>query len=896
MPWPDLTAAPPGLLALLRRIDRPQTGPRRRRELCRRALARVRRGERPRLWAALQVELGSDWIEDPEADPETAVERALEAFRRALSEPGAGARLRAAALANLGFCFTVRARGNPDRNLEAAISHDREAMTLLDPDDPELWGATAHRLATNLLGRSGGDREDDLGEAGELFEQALGIRSREREPLEWVSSRKGLAVVDAQRVRGDRTANRERAIDGFREVLEIVSRDRHPGLWAEAWSNLGNVYAQRLAGDPEDNRGDAVAAYRRALEVFSRQEDPERWARATLGLANVLHERAEAGDGDPVEDIEAAAASLRAVLEVLDRHRDPAAWATAQDDLGIALGARRHGDPEENRRAAAEAHRAALGVWKRGSWQWARSRLALGGLYAEPPPGSGPPDRRRAARNLRAAAAASPLEAHPQRHRLAQQNLGHLWFAARRWRAAERAYAAALEASEILYRRGASRDSSHAELREDLEIPVRRAYALARRGRLEEAVETLERGRARSIAEALARHHAGPPPAAPPAEPHVYLLPTPHGSLALIVRPPDPVRALWLNSFTDETARALDEDEGGFLDSVTRGDAGGTRRALDIAWPCWRRLMRPVAGRLRRLGGAPAALIPCGRFALWPLAAVASEWIELTVVPSARVLSAALGEREVRRGRPPALLAVARPGSGGRRLPAVGSEVERAAAAFPRARVLRGSEATREAVAAALPQATHLHFACHGAFDVRRPLDSTLDLAGGPLTLRELLDGGLELGGVQLVVLSACDSGRIESRSLLDEAIGFPGALLQAGIPNVVGGLWRVDDLAATCLVEGFYDALLRRGLASLDALAAARDRLRGATAAELDLAGRCRRLLDEPLPLPLRRALYGRLRRAEARPDERPFRHPFYWAAFAVSGAPSVSRASGSA
>jgi CHAT domain-containing protein/tetratricopeptide (TPR) repeat protein len=948
--WPDLDDASPEFRALLQRIDHPRTGLRRRRELCQQALRRVSRDAWPRLWAALQIELGGDWMEDPEADPVDKIERAIQAYRNALTVPEIAPSVRGAALANLGFCFTFRLRGNPAQNLETAIVYDREASKALDPaDDGELWGSVRHRLGSNFLDRAAGDRDQNLETARELLQKALHVRTFESAPFDWAATRNGLAAVYAQRVRGDRMENQERALDGFQGVLRVLTRDLFPGRWAETWTNIGNVYAERISGDPAENREKAIHAYRQALEVFTWEGDPERWARTTLNLGNALHGRTS---GHPAENIEAAIDCYDTVLQVLTRKETPYAWATAQNNLGTALSDREHGDPVENRERALAAHRAALTVWRRGSWEWARTQNNLGALYTEPP-GGAPPDRRRAARCFRAAASASPIEIYPDRYRMAQRSLGHLWFMARRWEAAQAAYAEALRASEILFRSGATPNARNAELRENLEIPVRSAYALARQGRLREAVEVLEQGRARALAESLAlreteltrlpvgqraafersREEVGrleaetraldpgdrqgflhlsrrlaaarktlerllPAPEAVDVPslasrlgvPLLYLLLTQHGSLALIVPPSAPVQVVRLDAFTDRLAEEIDEREGGFLTSVAIGDSEGTKRALDASWPLWGEgLMFPVARQLRRLGFDQAVLIPCGRLGLWPLPATVAEEIRLALAPSARVLATALDHAEARRGLPPSLLAVAEPGEGRRFLPSAEVEAERAAGSFSRSRLLRGSDATREAILRELPGKTHLHFACHGTFDNDKPLASGLELAGEPLTLRDLLDEGLDLASARLAVLSACGSGRIEHRSLLDEVIGFPAGFLQAGVPAVVSGLWVVDDLAATFLLADFYDAHLRRGLSPLDALTTAQDRLRTATNHELGLAEHCEEILRRSPPRDLQRALYLQMRRARSRPEEVPFGHPYYWAGFVVAGASNL-------
>lgn len=100
-----------------------------------------------------------------------------------------------------------------------------------------------------------------------------------------------------------------------------------------------------------------------------------------------------------------------------------------------------------------------------------------------------------------------------------------------------------------------------------------------------------------------------------------------------------------------------------------------------------------------------------------------------------------------------------------------------------------------------------IHVATHGLFNWRAPWRSCLvfsggDAAGVPLSAlaRLRLDA-------DLVVLSACETGR--GRVMRGEGLwGFPSAALAAGARNVVGSLWRVEDRSTARLMEEFYRAM----------------------------------------------------------------------------------------
>jgi CHAT domain-containing protein len=67
---------------------------------------------------------------------------------------------------------------------------------------------------------------------------------------------------------------------------------------------------------------------------------------------------------------------------------------------------------------------------------------------------------------------------------------------------------------------------------------------------------------------------------------------------------------------------------------------------------------------------------------------------------------------------------------------------------------------------------------------------------------------GLNLWGTQLVVLSACDTGRGDVK-LGQGVYGLRRALVVAGAETVVMGLWKVNDDTTRQLMEAYYRKLL---------------------------------------------------------------------------------------
>lgn len=68
---------------------------------------------------------------------------------------------------------------------------------------------------------------------------------------------------------------------------------------------------------------------------------------------------------------------------------------------------------------------------------------------------------------------------------------------------------------------------------------------------------------------------------------------------------------------------------------------------------------------------------------------------------------------------------------------------------------------------------------------------------------------GMNLWGTQLVVLSACETGRGDVRNLGQGVYGLRRAVMVAGAETLVTSLWKVDDLATRDLMARYYKSLL---------------------------------------------------------------------------------------
>ena len=220
---------------------------------------------------------------------------------------------------------------------------------------------------------------------------------------------------------------------------------------------------------------------------------------------------------------------------------------------------------------------------------------------------------------------------------------------------------------------------------------------------------------------------------------------------------------------------------------------------------------------------------------------------------------------------------------------------------FPDAKVrtLRGDRATEDAFRREAPQCRWLHLATHGFFappDLKSALAATkadkdndrgvtfgrqgisdfnpgllsgLALSGanvpanadeddGILTAVEVT--GLNLHGVDLVVLSACETG-LGKVAGGEGVLGLQRAFQLSGAKTAVTSLWKIPDRSTSQLMQRFYENLWKRKLSKVDALREAQiwmlkeGRQRG-----LDIEDGSRKPTSRRLP-------------------------PKYWAAFVLSG-----------
>lgn len=270
------------------------------------------------------------------------------------------------------------------------------------------------------------------------------------------------------------------------------------------------------------------------------------------------------------------------------------------------------------------------------------------------------------------------------------------------------------------------------------------------------------------------------------------------------------------------------------------------------------RLIRPIEPLIE---GKGLLVVPHGVLHYLPFAALHDgrgyllDRHPLRYLPSASVLKFVKPSRD--KGIAPALV-LGNPDLGDPQydLPNAELEAKLIAGMGPRSELLLRKAATKDAFTRLAPGFRTIHVASHGEFNGSDALQSRLLLsppvnaaAGAPAAAGGDLSGSLSVSEIyglrldaDLVTLSACETGLGKVLSG-DDVLGLTRGFLYAGTRNVVASHWQVDDLATSVMMKHFYQQLLD-GVPKREALRNAQ------------LATR------------------------------REFPHPFFWAAFFLTGA----------
>ena len=232
-------------------------------------------------------------------------------------------------------------------------------------------------------------------------------------------------------------------------------------------------------------------------------------------------------------------------------------------------------------------------------------------------------------------------------------------------------------------------------------------------------------------------------------------------------------------------------------------------------------LLAPVVGEIKT---NKLVIVPHGILHRIPFACLTDgtkalvERFDVSVAPSVNAIEFIVKKRKANSGR---LTAFANPANDKMPLPYTEAEVLEIKPLFKQTEIFNRAEATEGAAKQRTSASDVIHFACHGEFNDRQPLQSGLLLAAdadndGILQMHEIY--GMNLRQANLVTLSACETALCKIQGGEDWA-GMSRGFIYAGTPSILATLWSVDDKSTAILMKNFYTNWVTKGMSKPAAL-----------------------------------------------------------------------------
>jgi CHAT domain-containing protein/Tfp pilus assembly protein PilF len=176
----------------------------------------------------------------------------------------------------------------------------------------------------------------------------------------------------------------------------------------------------------------------------------------------------------------------------------------------------------------------------------------------------------------------------------------------------------------------------------------------------------------------------------------------------------------------------------------------------------------------------------------------------ISVLPAASIVEFLIKKRKPEKEK---LLTLANPKTDYVPLDFAEQEGQTISALFPQKEFYLRENATETTAKEKASDFNVIHFATHGEFNDKQPLQSGLLFAkdeknDGFLQVHEIF--GMDLKNANLVTLSACETALSKIQGG-DDLVGLSRGFIYAGTPSLLATLWNVDDESTSILMQNFY-------------------------------------------------------------------------------------------
>ena len=467
------------------------------------------RETRAYIWVKLADGLGR--LDD--GDRAANLEEACDALQQALAvyTPQRWPGKRAAAQVALAELYREQGLG------ERAAACCDEVLGLRDPDAlSDEWVEAMMKLGMTCMSLPE-DLAGDIERALTAFRRVVAALSSSERYGDLAAAEHAVGVAYTERIVGDRAANIERAIDSLDAALRHGDKERDPVNRAATLHALGVAYDYRLRGDRADNLARAFEHFEQACDVTRSHGSPADLARSLTSLGLLCSKRYEDGD------IETGIECLEEALTLRSSTTSPDAWAHSKCVLAALYERRAErartpprlgAEPLPPSAIADDLERArshledacAVGDGRITPRRLAVCHAALGHVYQQRVVGERSDNLRTAAEHYRQSL--GTLAVNPMSYLGAAARLGEVCAELGRWDEAAYGFASAADAADRSYTAALTTVGREDALEAGRAVSTWMGYALAKIGRAHEAAVALERGRARTLGDALDRDRA----------------------------------------------------------------------------------------------------------------------------------------------------------------------------------------------------------------------------------------------------------------------------------------------------------------------------------------------------------------------------------------------------
>jgi len=745
---------------------------------------------------------------------------------------------------NLGEVYRMLPSGDREENLKNAIDCYQNALRIrTEKDFPQYYATAQNNLGLAYAYLSSGDRGDNLKIAVECFQNALRIRTEKDFPQEYATIQNHLGNAYANLPSGDRGDNLKIAIACYQNALRIYTEKDFPQEYADTQNNLGSAYADLPTGDKEENLKIAIVCFQNALRIYTEKDFPQEYATIQNHLGSAY---ADLPTGDRGENLKNAIVCFQNALRIYTEKDFPQEYAATQRRLGLVYAHLPTGDRGANLKNAIACYRNALRIRTEKDFQqnYAATQNNLGLAYTDLPTG----DR---GENLKNAIACyrNALEFYTEKDfpDNCLDTLYNLTLAYEAFDDKQNAYKTCAKAIDVLENR----------IRPSLRS-VESLIALSKKwaklynlmvslcisfGKIAEAIQYKDLGKSRIFVEMLYSGKEIKPFSVSDImdfnksifiefitrDKFTYISVLDRKSNNIVKIAVDIGLENWITSYNQYKEKTITQEEWFQMFENT------LKLLAEKFWYAEDENGKSLDSLVKQSGLQHIVFIPQIELHVLPLHLIPIQSgerlfdkYEISYTFSLQSLVYILERSKKSSDK---LFAVANPD---RSLEFADNEVEGILKYFKQPHVLKYEDAKITAVLKHAKEGNILHFACHGKFDLENPFESELSLAEEKLTLREIF-AKLRLPKTDFATLSACETGinKIEPGG---EYIGLSAGFLYAGANSVISSLWAVDDLSTSLLMEKFYDNMLNKKMGKAKALKQAQQYVRDISNKEFKL------------------------------------------------------------